>query len=68
MFVSRYPTAAYLGGGVGPDFRTAVDVHRLIHVLINLKDDSGTLKKPNDTRESVQVRGLTSLTALQNSL
>lgn len=48
VFIKRYLTIAYLGCGVRPDFRTAVDVHCFIHMLINLKDDSITLNKLND--------------------
>lgn len=32
-------SGVYLSCGVGPDFRTAVDVHCFIHMFINLKRD-----------------------------
>lgn len=33
-------TRVYLSCGVGPDFRTAVDVHCLVHMFINLTRDN----------------------------
>lgn len=36
-FVYKIKTWVYLSCGIGSDLRTAVDVHRFIHMFINLE-------------------------------